>query len=447
MLAHRSELAVEWSDHDRSKRRNSGTRNPCAHSRWSRRARRSPGRARSPRRGARDDPRGSSPRPKRWAITSRPRGLHNMLECVSLHTREGKAIVAALDSAAERAGYDTMIRTKHEDPAGGDRVERGRHGPAPRLGSTAGFDGSARSHRARRSGPRSTRSRSGSRRGAPRRPPRSPARVVELSGSDHPWELRSRGAARGASRPQEEVEPLLRRLSERRDGRAGPGERRVDGAPGRRGSPRPVSLRPWFATCSPRCRSSLVRLRGIPLVEGPARRRPRVTNGRRSSARPVALPARARGARLRARGRVVHRGAISSRARRAKRGVRGRVTGSCAVGALARVPARRRRCAASAAGRGHDPGRHRPHRHANGRWPHSSREGLTNAARSRSGCTSRRERRPSTFRTSSPSSVSRTAPSSPPGRSGRARQRERIEPRTPPRMWFAVATEERRWSS
>ena len=36
-----------------------------------------------------------------------------MLECVSLHTQEGKAIVAALDAAAERAGYDAMIRTKH----------------------------------------------------------------------------------------------------------------------------------------------------------------------------------------------------------------------------------------------------------------------------------------------------------------------------------------------
>ena len=32
---------------------------------------------------------------------------------MSLHAREGKAIVAALDAAAERAGFDAMVRTKH----------------------------------------------------------------------------------------------------------------------------------------------------------------------------------------------------------------------------------------------------------------------------------------------------------------------------------------------
>ena len=39
------------------------------------------------------------------------RAFHNLHGCVSLHTREG--IVAALDAAAERAGFDAMVRAKH----------------------------------------------------------------------------------------------------------------------------------------------------------------------------------------------------------------------------------------------------------------------------------------------------------------------------------------------
>src|SRR5262249_1929963 len=41
------------------------------------------------------------------------RGYNNMLGCISLHTREGRGIIAAIDAAAARGGYDAMARTKH----------------------------------------------------------------------------------------------------------------------------------------------------------------------------------------------------------------------------------------------------------------------------------------------------------------------------------------------
>src|SRR5262249_31788887 len=39
------------------------------------------------------------------------RAYNNMLGCISLHTREGRGIIAAV--AAARGGYDAMARTKH----------------------------------------------------------------------------------------------------------------------------------------------------------------------------------------------------------------------------------------------------------------------------------------------------------------------------------------------
>ena len=96
------------------------------------------------------------------------RGLHNMLECVSLHTREGKAIVvgARFGRGARRLRRDDPHQAR--GPAGRDRDQRRRHG-ARRLGSTAGFGASARSRRARRNGPSSIRCRSGWKKGARRK--------------------------------------------------------------------------------------------------------------------------------------------------------------------------------------------------------------------------------------------------------------------------------------
>ncbi len=141
------------------------------------------------------------------------RGLHNMLECVSLHTREGKAIVAALDAAAERAGYDAMIRTKHailqveiaisegdmaRAQAGLDSwVERvgeltPREAQWPALNQISIWLEEGRSDEAAALA----------------------ARAVDFTGSNHPWELAVAMQLAERLGRRDEVEPLLRRLAD-----------------------------------------------------------------------------------------------------------------------------------------------------------------------------------------------------------------------------------------
>ncbi len=112
MLAHRSELAVEWSDRAIDEADQWGAKEVRALAMVEK------GSALAGWPGRREE----AALTMRQAIAEAEavgdhvalaRGLNNMLSCISLHTREGRAIVAALDAAAQRGGYDAMARTKH----------------------------------------------------------------------------------------------------------------------------------------------------------------------------------------------------------------------------------------------------------------------------------------------------------------------------------------------
>ena len=220
------------------------------------------------------------------------RGLHNMLGCVSLHTQEGKAIVAALDAAAERAGYDAMIRTKHEDlqveiaisdgdmaaaQAGLDSWMRRvgevtpREAQWPALNQVTVWLEGGTHERGR----------------CARRSSRRPHRVRPSVGD------RRRGASRGTRRPPRRgraAAPSLGRCARWPSLLA---ERRVDRAASRCGPPCRVAPR-WCATCSARCSelaqgSAVVSARG-----GHGDRRRGCATGRRSSSSTAVLaPSRA----------------------------------------------------------------------------------------------------------------------------------------------------------
>jgi DNA-binding CsgD family transcriptional regulator len=139
------------------------------------------------------------------------RGLHNMLECVSLHTREGKAIVAALDSAAERAGYDAMIRTKHEDLqveialSEGDmaRAQAGLDSWVRRVGEVTPSEAQW---------PALNQVSVWLEEGRTEEAAALAGRAVDLTTSTHPWELAVAVQLAGRTGRREDVEPLLRRL-------------------------------------------------------------------------------------------------------------------------------------------------------------------------------------------------------------------------------------------
>ena len=97
-----------------------------------------------------------------------------------------------------RAGYDAMIRTKHAVLQVEIAISEGDMA-RPRPGSTDGCCGSARSRRARRNGPPSTRSRSGSRADGSRTR-RHSRRAVEFMTSDELWDARGGHPARRAAR-------------------------------------------------------------------------------------------------------------------------------------------------------------------------------------------------------------------------------------------------------
>ena len=139
------------------------------------------------------------------------RGLHNMLECVSLHTQEGKAIVAALDSAAERAGYDAMIRTKHEDLQVEIAISEGNMARAQ-----AGLDSWVR--RVGEITPRDAQWPALNQisvwleQGRVAEAVELAARAVDLAESDHPWEISVALQLAERRGQRDEVEPLLSRL-------------------------------------------------------------------------------------------------------------------------------------------------------------------------------------------------------------------------------------------
>ena len=141
------------------------------------------------------------------------RGLHNMLECVSLHTREGKAIVAALDAAAERAGYDAMIRTKHEDLqveiaiSDGDmrRAQAGLDSWVRRVGEVTPSEAQW---------PVLNQVSIWLEEGRTEEAAALAARAVDLTSSDHPWELAVAVHLAERAGHRDEVEPLLRRLGD-----------------------------------------------------------------------------------------------------------------------------------------------------------------------------------------------------------------------------------------
>ena len=141
------------------------------------------------------------------------RGLHNMLECVSLHTREGKAIVAALDAAAERAGYDAMIRTKHEDLqveiaiSDGDmpRAQAGLDSWVRRVGEVTPSEAQW---------PVLNQVSIWLEEGRTEEAAALATRAVDLTSSDHPWELAVAVHLAERAGHRDEVEPLLRRLGD-----------------------------------------------------------------------------------------------------------------------------------------------------------------------------------------------------------------------------------------
>ena len=141
------------------------------------------------------------------------RGLHNMLECVSLHTREGKAIVTALDLAAERAGYDAMIRTKHEDLqveiaiSEGDmaRAQAGLDSWVRRVGEVTPSEAQW---------PVLNQVSVWLEEGRTEEAAALAARAVDFTSSDHPWELAVAVQLAERTGHRDEVEPLLHRLRE-----------------------------------------------------------------------------------------------------------------------------------------------------------------------------------------------------------------------------------------
>jgi DNA-binding CsgD family transcriptional regulator len=136
-----------------------------------------------------------------------------MLECVSLHTREGKAIVAALDAAAERAGYDAMIRTKHEDLqveiaiSDGDmsRAQAGLDSWVRRVGEVTPSEAQW---------PVLNQVSIWLEEGRTEEAAALAARAVDLTSSDHPWELAVAVHLAERAGHRDEVEPLLRRLAD-----------------------------------------------------------------------------------------------------------------------------------------------------------------------------------------------------------------------------------------
>ena len=107
MLAHRSELAVEWSDRAIDEADAWGAKDVRALAMVEK------GSALADWPGRREEAVVSI----RQAIAEAEavgdhvavaRGYNNMLGCISLHTQEGKGIIAAIDAAAARGGYDAM---------------------------------------------------------------------------------------------------------------------------------------------------------------------------------------------------------------------------------------------------------------------------------------------------------------------------------------------------
>ncbi len=141
------------------------------------------------------------------------RGLHNMLDCVSLHTREGKAIVAALDAAAERAGYDAMIRTKHAIMQVEIAISEGDMARAQ-----AGLDSWV--ERVGELTPRETQWPALNQislwleAGHTEDSAALAARAVDFAESSHPWELAVATQLAERLGRRDEVEPLLRRLAQ-----------------------------------------------------------------------------------------------------------------------------------------------------------------------------------------------------------------------------------------
>ena len=139
------------------------------------------------------------------------RGLHNMLGCVSLHTQEGKAIVAALDAAAERAGYDAMIRTKHAileveiAISEGDmaRAQAGLDSWMQRVGEVTPREAQW---------PALNQVTVWLEEGRTDEAAALAARAVDLPGSDHPWEIAVAMQLAERLGHRDEIEPLIGRL-------------------------------------------------------------------------------------------------------------------------------------------------------------------------------------------------------------------------------------------
>ena len=211
MLAHRSELAVEWSDRAIDEAEQSDAKavraqalveKGSALADW-------PGRHEEALVAMRQAIAEAEAVGDHVAVA---RGLHNMLGCVSIHTRDGRAIVAALDGAAERAGYDAMIRTKHAllqveiAISDGDMVgaQAGLDSWVHRIGEVAPTEAQW---------PALNQISISLEAGRTQDAAALASRSVDLAGSEHPWELAVGVQLAERLGERERVDLLFRRLA------------------------------------------------------------------------------------------------------------------------------------------------------------------------------------------------------------------------------------------
>ncbi len=216
MLAHRSALAVEWSDRAIEEAERWDAK-PVRALAMVEKGSALAGWAGHRGRGVRDDSRGHrrgrrGRRPRRWSP-----GASTTCSGASRSTpRRGRRSSPRSTLAAERAGYDAMIRTKHADLAGRDRDQRGRHGEG--AGRSRQLGAARRRGHAERGamagaqpGLGLARGRAHGRGRCARRSSRRPRRAPTIRGrSPSPCSSPERAGHR------DEVEPLLRRFATRR---------------------------------------------------------------------------------------------------------------------------------------------------------------------------------------------------------------------------------------